>query len=53
MAVALIHGRIGGEKVEIFLAFYVVDPGSGGTFDDDVQRVIVVRAVTFFEVDQF
>ena len=53
MAVALIDGRVGSETVEIFVAFYVVDPGAGGTFDDDVQRVIVVCAVALFEGDQF
>ena len=52
MAVALVHGGVGGEKVEVAAAFDVVDPGALGALDDDVQGVIVVGSVAIFEGDQ-
>ena len=52
MAVALVDGGIGGQAIEVALAFDVVDPDALGALDDDVERMIVVSSVIFFELDE-
>ena len=53
MAVALVDGRIRGEKVEIAAAVDVGHPRALGAFDDDIEgMVVVMRAVAVFEGDQ-
>jgi len=52
MAVALVDRRIGGEEVEVALAFDVPDPGTFAARDHDVERVVVVGAVAVLEGDQ-
>jgi hypothetical protein len=34
--VALIHGRVSGQAVEITLAFDVIDPDTFGAFNDNI-----------------
>ena len=52
MAVSLVDGRVGGQAIEIAIAFDVVHPDALGALDDDVERMIVVSSVTFFELDE-
>jgi hypothetical protein len=49
VAVALIDCGVGGEEVEVTAAFDIVDPDAGGALDDDVERLVVVRAVLILE----
>jgi GNAT superfamily N-acetyltransferase len=51
VAVALIERRIGGQPVEIFLALDVGDPHPLGLGDDQIEGVIVARAVASLELD--
>jgi len=52
VAVPLIHRRVGGEKIEVAIALDVPDPDALAACDDDLERVIVVGAVTILERDQ-
>ncbi len=52
MAVPLVDGRIGGEAVEITITLDVIDPDALGTFDDDIERMVVVGSVKVFEFDE-
>ena len=52
VAVSLIDCRIGGETVEITLPFDVIDPHALGALNHDVERVIIVRSVFVFQVDE-
>ena len=52
MAMALVDGGIGSQAVEITLAVDVVHPHALGTLDDDVERVVIVRSMLVFEVNQ-
>ena len=52
VAMALIDGGVGGEAIEVALPFHVEDPGAFRAFDDDVEGMIVVRAVGLFERDE-
>ena len=52
MAVALVDGRIGGQKVEVALAFNIGDPCARGALDDDIEWVVVVGAVLLFQCDE-
>ena len=52
MAMALVDGGIGGQAVEITLAVDVVHPDTLGTLDDDVERVIIVRSMLVFQLNQ-
>jgi hypothetical protein len=52
MAMSLIDRRVGGEEVQIAVPFDVPDPDAFAAGDDDLERMIVVRAVLFFERDQ-
>jgi len=53
MTVALVHGRVGCETIQILVAVDVVHPASLGALDHHVQRMIVVGSVVFFEFDEF
>ena len=53
VAVALVHGGIGRQEVEIFLAFHVPHFGALTFGEDDWQRVIVMGSVLGFEVHSF
>lgn len=53
MAVSLIDRGIRGQAVEVAFPFYVVNPNSFGSLNNDIQRVIVVRAVRVFQGDKF
>ena len=52
MAVALVHGRICRQAIQIALIVHVVDPDAFGALDNDVERFVIVRAEFFFEVHQ-
>ena len=52
MAVPLIDGRVGGEAVQIAVAFDVIHPYAPGAFDHDVERMIVMRTELVFEFDE-
>ena len=52
MAVPLIHRGIGCQAVEVALALDVVDPHAFGTFNDDIERVIVVSTELLFQIDE-
>src|SRR5262249_54904279 len=52
MTVSLIDGRVGADAVEIFFSVDVPQPYAFGAIDDEVQRMIVMRAVAFFEGDE-
>lgn len=49
VAVALVDRRVGGEEVEVAAAVDVIDPDARGAFDDDIKRLVVVRAVLILE----
>src|SRR5690606_303204 len=51
VVVALVDRRICGEAVEVTAAFDVVEPGSLASREDDVERVVVVRGESSFEID--
>jgi hypothetical protein len=53
MAVALVDGGVCREQIEISAAVSVVDPGSGGALDHNIQRMVVVGSITVFEGDKF
>ena len=52
VAVALVHGRIGGEEVEIFLSLHVPHVDAFTLVQHHGQGVIVVGAVLFFQLHQ-
>ena len=52
VAVPLVRGRVGGQEIEVFLAFDVPHPDPLGLADDHVQGVIVVGSVEVFEEDE-
>ena len=52
MAVALVDGGIGGEAIEVALTFDVVNPNALSAIDDNVEGMIVVSSVFFFELDE-
>lgn len=49
----LVHGRIGGEKVEILLTLRVPDRRTRSAGEDDGERVIVVGCIRVLGVDCF
>ena len=53
VAVALVHGTVGGQEVHELVPLDVFDPDALGLLDDDVQRVVVVGAVVVLDLDQF
>jgi hypothetical protein len=53
MAMPLIDCRIRSQAIQIALAFDVVNSDSLGALYDDIEGVIVVRSVFFFQFDQF
>lgn len=48
VAMALVDGGVGGQKVEIVLAFRIPDGGSLGTREDDGERMVVVGSEVMF-----
>src|SRR5690606_29354087 len=50
--VALVDRRVGAQTVEIFLAFYVINPGTLGSLDNHIQGVIVVGPKPLIEFDK-
>ncbi len=52
VAVALIYRGIGGQAIEVALPFHVKYPRAFAALDYDVERVIIVRAVSLFERDE-
>ena len=52
VAVSLVHGRIGAQEIQVLAAVEVPDPDALGLVDDDVQRMVVVRAVFIFDGDE-
>ena len=52
VAMTLVDGRVGGEKIEVAPAFDVGDPGTFAALQHHVERVIVVRAKALFEFDE-
>src|SRR5208337_1669397 len=53
MAVALVHGGIRCEAIQILFAFHVIDPAALGAVNDDIERVVVMSSVLFFELNEF
>ena len=51
VGVAVTDGGVGAHHVEILLAVLVRDPDAFATREDDRQRVVVVCAITVFEID--
>ena len=52
VAVALVHGGVGREAVEVALAVDVPDPDALAADQHDVERLVVVRAETGLDRDQ-
>ena len=52
MAVPLIDGGVGSQAIEVALAFDVINPDAFGALDHDVERMIVVGSVLFFQIDK-
>ena len=52
MAVSLIDGGIGAQEIQIFFSLDIPHPDTLGFFYDDIQGVVVVRAVKVFEKDK-
>ena len=52
MAVALVHGAVGGQEIHEAVAFDVFDPDAFGLLDDDVQGVVVVGPVLVLDLDE-
>lgn len=48
MAVALVHGAVGGEEIEVVFSFRVPNAAAGGPREDYRQRVVVVGGVSAF-----
>ncbi len=52
MAVPLVQRGVGGEAVEVALAAVVPDPDALAANEDDVERLVVVRAEARLDGDQ-
>ncbi len=52
MAMALVHGAVGGQEVHETVAFDVFDPDAVGLLDDDVQGVIIIGPVLVLDPDE-
>ncbi len=46
---ALVDGGVGGQAIEVFIAFDVPDPNAFTSAEDYVERVIVMSAEAVFE----
>lgn len=51
MAVALVHGRVGGEEIEIGASLGVPDSSTSSAGKDDRKRVVVVGSILMLCVD--
>src|SRR5215831_4838576 len=53
MAVPLVHCRVRGQAIEITLSLDVVHPYTLSAFNHYVQRMVVMRSVLLFQLDEF
>lgn len=47
---ALVHGRIGGQKIQVFSAFRVPDAATMGPADYHWNRMVILGTVGLFKV---
>ena len=52
MAVSLVDRRIRRQAIQIAPAFHVVHPHALRPLDDHIQRMVIVGAIVFFELDE-
>src|SRR6516225_7990982 len=53
MNVSLVYSGIRGEAIQVAVAFDVIDPHPLGPFDNNIERMVVMRSVLLFQFYQF
>src|SRR5260370_39485740 len=53
VTVSLVYSRVGRQEIEITLSVAVVHPGTTGSADDNIERLVVVCSVLVFQSNQF
>ncbi|MPM89005.1 hypothetical protein SDC9_136113 [bioreactor metagenome] len=53
MYVTLVQSGVGTQTIEVFLAFYIINPNAFTFFDHDIKRMIIVCTIAFFDFDVF
>ena len=53
VTVPLVHCRIGGKTIEVPVPVHIPDPDALPAGEDDIQRLVVVSAVSLFQANVF